>query len=137
MTTNKLVRLEDVLKIINTKNTNENDIEKCIYALHTYPEPTKWSNHALLQEYIDSEGSTYTQNILEEIQSRLTEWTEYDIGKEYEFSDDGEYWVTDRFMWYAGVKVCKEYIRPIQPVSPELTSAISVLEANWYTVCKK
>ena len=156
-TTNKLVSLESVMEIvsnfaINTKFLMEISTE--IESLPTYPEPTKWSNHALLQEYIDR----YNLNtllrfdawdivwVLQEIQSRLTEWTEYEIGKEYEFlviweENTWQRGIFTAYSWFynsstGGWETTSEYIRPIQ-VSPELTSAMAVLEANWYTVSKK
>lgn len=145
-TTNKLVRLEDARKIIEDIYHTAQIVDSinALDALPTYPEPTKWSNHALLQGYI---ARDYQENLapyevvamLKDIKSQLTEWTEYEIGKEYEFSDDGYTWDQGEFIgvWYG--RKCWFYwkhIRPIQ-VSTELTSAISVLEANWYTVCKK
>jgi hypothetical protein len=160
MTTNKLVRLEDVLAICNeilddlSTNTVQS-IEKSslqmepmretyrkVQYLPTYPEPTKWSNHALLQEYIDKEDvmtSWYTIEILKEIQSRLTEWTEYEIGKEYEFSDDWEEWETGEFYGYCmntpTWRVQRNHIRPIQ-VSQEEQKAIELLKSLNYKITK-
>jgi hypothetical protein len=153
MTTNKFVRLEDVQKILGDSKQCliSNETWNKIESIPTYPEPTKWSNHALLEEYIDKESiddmwKFEIKWLLEEIQSRLTEWTEYEVGKEYEVSMDWDSWFRRIFsayqvehrLWYEkhGWELWN-HIRPIQPVSPELTSAISVLEANWYTVCKK
>jgi hypothetical protein len=82
-TTNKLVSLDDVYAVFNSsKSTVPVTIRTAIYALPTYPEPTKGSNYALLQEYIDSEESVkngYFADILKEIQSQLTEGVEYEI----------------------------------------------------------
>ena len=157
-TTNKLFKWEDVQQMLEDKKLNNpwkqwetihknlllDELIVDLCELPTYPEPIKWSNHALLQEYIDWEDeqtSWYTIEILQEIQSRLTEWTEYEDDKEYEFSVDGEKWYKWKlsgYTMYTSVDSSYyKYIRPISPISPELTSAISVLEANWYTVCKK
>ena len=88
-TTNKLVSLESVMSILY-HGVSQGDIDTAVRNLPTYPEPTKWSNHAILQEYIDAiakiPNSTPTSfdsesliKQLKEIQSRLTEWTEYDM----------------------------------------------------------
>jgi hypothetical protein len=81
-------------------------------------------------------------NKLREIQSRLTEWTEYEIGKEYEFSDDRKNWMIRELFWFLGSipnwnwsSISYNYTRPIS-ISSEEQQAIELLEKSWYTVTK-
>jgi hypothetical protein len=147
-TTNKLVRLEDVIHIVSNYPYPVSIwswITKEMLSLPTYPEPTKWTNHALLQGYIDNEDeqtSWYTIEILKEIQSRLTEGTEYKIDSLYEFSSDDSKWES----WYLldfryrqqdweELMRSANHIRPISISSEEL-HAIELLKKSWYTVTK-
>jgi HD-like signal output (HDOD) protein len=57
MTTNKLISLDSVLEILIQWDMDApfvETIKKQVNNLPTYPEPTKGSNHALLQEYINT-----------------------------------------------------------------------------------
>jgi hypothetical protein len=165
MTTNKLVRLDDVMVILENTMWSTDwytttiwlSVVPKINALPTYPEPTKWSNNALLQEYIDmypyrddeTGMDLHAQHndfhwCLYDIQSQLTERVEYEIGKEYEFSDDGKNWRTLECFWFLGSipnwnwsSISYNYIRPIPPISSEELQAIELLERSWYTVSKK
>ena len=145
-TTNKLVSLESVMEIVANFSINARflmEISTEIESLPTYPEPIKWSNHALLQNELDNWGESRewkdseVKKYIEYIQFRLTEWTEYVIWKEYEFSDNGKSWTISEFDWYS----CKlaspyNYIRPIK-VSPELTSAMEVMDKYGFKYSKK
>jgi hypothetical protein len=151
MITNKLVRLEDVIEILSSYlgNQHSHSMQKSA-ELPTYPEPIKWRNHAILQEYIDmypyrddeTGMDLHAQHndfhwCLYDIQSRLTEWTEYELGSFYEFSYDGENWVKEIFIWYSAYDdFTYKYIRPIQ-VSPELTQAMEVMEKYGFSYSKK
>ena len=143
-TTNKLIRLDDVSSIMNTYSgyTHIGMAMWMIAELPTYPEPIKGSNHELLQKYIDSSYSSInlTQyfEILKEIQSRLIEPMEYEIGKEYEFSNDRMNYSREIFSWYhMEYDIVYRYIRPIK-TQLEITSAISFLEATGeYLITKK
>jgi hypothetical protein len=147
-TTNKLVRLEDVIHIVSNYPYSVSIwswITKEMLSLPTYSEPTKWSNHALLQEYIDKLNTTDmvdSYSMLRAIQSRLTEWMEYEIGKEYEFSDDRENWMIRELFWFLGsipnwnwISVSYNYTRPIS-ISSEEQQAIELLKSLNYTVTK-
>jgi hypothetical protein len=146
MTTNKLVRLDDVLTTINKwvwiKSWNHTtritwSIEDNILALTTYTEPTKWSNHAILQEYIDASSSTSSiRTLLLDIQSRLTEWMEYVVWGIYEFSDDGKEWKSANLESFETRLGFHDKIRPISPISSEELQAIELLKSLNYTVTK-
>ena len=79
-TTNKLVRLDDVLNILWSDFA-----AKKIKLLPTYPEPTKGSNYALLQSKLDNWARTIewkdseVREFIKEIQSKLIEPMEYEI----------------------------------------------------------
>jgi hypothetical protein len=140
-TTNKLVRLEDVIHIVSNYPYSVSIwswITKEMLSLPTYSEPTKWSNHALLQEYIDKLNTTDmvdSYSMLRAIQSRLTEWMEHEIGKEYEFSDDGKNWNEMIFEWHSTGSCTWNHIRPISIYSEE-QQAIELLKSLNYTVTK-
>lgn len=69
-----------------------------------------------------------------------TEPIEYEIGKEYLFSDDMKKWKKWNFIWYKMADdwffdVCS-YIRPLI-IPPDITSAIALLEQDGYIITKK
>lgn len=100
---------------------------------------TPTTNHELLQEYIDGLNTAdYVDvySLLISIQSRLIEPMEYEIGKSYHFSNDGEEWYTEKFTGYGSdYNDDYRYIRHIK-VPNEITSAISLLEKEGYTITK-
>lgn len=107
---------------------------------------TPTTNHELLQEYITREHAmiiTYVELIgmLKEIQSKLIEPMEYEIWDLYEFSNDGKEWNKQKFVWYHSqdsyMLHCRwNHIRPLT-ILPEITSAISLLEATGEYVISK
>ena len=108
------------------------------------------TNHELLQEYIDkypcvenekTRDFKYCANdineILCDIQSSLIEPIEYEIGKEYEFSNDRMNYSREIFSWYhMEYDIVYRYIRPIQ-TPLEITSAIAIIEATGEYVITK
>ena len=108
---------------------------------------TPTTNHELLQEYIDAQtrvNNLYFVEILQSLQSRLIEPMEYEIGKEYEFHNNncGDEWTSGKFLWYRVmysnyiVNSTADHIRPLT-ISPDITSAISLLEATGEYVITK
>jgi hypothetical protein len=114
-----------------------------LISLPTYPEPINWSNHAIIQEYVENECTDDMSKyevaaMLWRLQSELTEWTEYEIGKEYEFSDDEKKWNKKKFVWYYsdGEYHCIwNHIRPIS-ISSKEQQAIELLKSLNYIVTK-
>lgn len=105
---------------------------------------TPTTNKEILQNHIDNIyliPNVDIKELLIDIQSKLIEPMEYEIGSIYEFSDDGKIWEKRKFLWYVSEAFRStwrmNYIRPIQ-VPPEITSAISLLEATGeYVITKK
>lgn len=115
---------------------------------------TPTTNDELLQEYIDmyqyrddengmdlhSEHNRFREN-LQEIQSRLIEPMEYEIGKEYEFSHNEQDWYLSNLHSFTAIdddwdSMDWHYIRTIE-VPDEVSSAITLLEQEGYIVTKK
>lgn len=106
---------------------------------NTIPEPYKGTNWDLLQGYIDKFSDDHPSKILlQKIQSRLVSDMPK-IGEKYAFSNNSKDWLISKLkgISYDTETMSWNYIRPISPIPPEISSAIKLLEDSNYIVTKK
>lgn len=101
----------------------------------------KWANCSDDISEFENNPTILTLEEWDEIVNWVEEKVEYEIGNEYEFSNDGKEWFVRSFYWYQWMNnntmsSIYKHIRPIKS-NPEVDKAIELLEKEWYVISKK